>query len=212
VGGPETWANTSGENIRNVYNLAAEKSVDATDTPNSVVLSYVYQLPVGQGKKFGASMHGVVNQILGGWQTSGIFTFKQGFPLSITQPDTNPFGIGQHVNVVGDYHVAHPDRTQWFNPAAFAAAPEFTLGDAPRFFSDLRAPHYNNWDIGIQKNFPIKEATRLEFRADLFNAFNHTNFYSPNTALGPPPPSGNFGTISQTWAPRTIQAALRLYF
>ena len=70
VGGPETWANSSGESIRNVYNLAAEKSVDATDTPNSFVLSYVYELPVGKGKQFGSGMNGVVNQILGGWQTS----------------------------------------------------------------------------------------------------------------------------------------------
>src|SRR5581483_3828298 len=190
----------------NVYDLAAEKSVDATDTPNSFVLSYIYQLPVGRGKKFGSGMHGVVNQILGGWQTSGVFTFKQGFPLAIAQADSNPFGVGQHVNVVGDYHVADPNRNEWFNPAAFAAAPKFTLGDAPRFFSDLQSPHYNNCHIRIQKNFAIREETRLEFRTDMFNAFNLTNYYSPNTTLGP-----GFGTISQTWAPRTIQAALRFY-
>ena len=176
---PKTGLIRPRENIRNVYNLAAEKSVDATDTPNSFVLSYVYELPVGKGKKFGSGMNGVANQILGGWQTSGIFTFKQGFPLSITQPDSNHyFGVGQHVNVVGDYHVANPNRMEWFNTSAFAAAPHWTLGDAPRYFSDLRAPHYNNWDIGIQKNFPIQERTRLQFRLDMFNAFNHTNFYS----------------------------------
>jgi hypothetical protein len=202
VGGPETWANSSGESIRNVYNLAAEKSVDATDTPNSFVLSYVYELPVGKGKQFGSGMNGVVNQILGGWQTSGIFTFKQGFPLSVIPPNKNPFGVGQHVNVVGDYHVSHPTYQEWFNPSAFAPPPEFTLGDAPRYFSDLRAPHYNNWDIGIQKNFPIVESTRLEFRVDMFNAFNHTNLYAPNTN----------GTISHSWSPRLMQASLRLYW
>ncbi|HKW17971.1 MAG TPA: TonB-dependent receptor [Terriglobales bacterium] len=212
VAGPETWATSSGESIRNVYNLAAEKSVDLSDTPNSVVLSYVYEIPVGKGKKFAPGMSGVVNQILGGWQMSGIFTFKQGFPLSISEPNSNPFGVGQHANVVGDYHVAHPSITEWFNTAAFAQAPQFDLGNAPRYFSDLRAPHYNNWDIGIQKNFQIVERSRLEFRMDMFNAFNHTNFYSPNTALGPAPPLGNFGTINQTWAPRIMQAALRLYW
>ncbi len=202
VGGPESWANSSGESIRNVYNLAAEKSVDATDTPNSFVLSYVYELPVGKGKQFGSGMNGVVNQILGGWQTSGIFTFKQGFPLSVIPPNSNPFGVGQHVNVAGDYHVSHPTYQEWFNPSAFAPPPEFTLGDAPRYFSDLRAPHYNNWDIGIQKNFPIVESTRLEFRVDMFNAFNHTNLYAPNTN----------GTISHSWSPRLMQASLRLYW
>lgn len=212
VAGPESWATSSGESIRNVYNLAAEKSVDSTDTPNSVVLSYVYELPVGKGKKYASGMSGVLNQILGGWQTSGIFTFKQGFPLSISQPNSNPFGVGQHVNIVGDYHAANPNINAWFNTAAFAAAPQFDLGNAPRYFSDLRAPHYNNWDIGIQKNFQIVERSRLEFRMDMFNAFNHANFYSPNTALGPAPPLGNFGTINATWAPRIMQAALRLYW
>ena len=75
VGGPKNWANASAnfsENIRNVYNLAAEKSVDATDITHSFVLSYVYELPVGKGKKFGSGMNGVVNAIVGGWQTSGI--------------------------------------------------------------------------------------------------------------------------------------------
>ncbi len=208
VGGPETWANSSGESIRNVYNLAAEKSVDATDTPNSFVLSYVYELPVGRGKKFGSGMNGVVNQILGGWQTSGIFTLKQGFPLAINQANANPFGVGQHVNVVGDYHVSNPTYQAWFNTSAFAAAPQFSLGDAPRYFSSLRAPHYNNWDIGIQKNFPIVESTRLEFRVDMFNAFNHANFYAPNTSYG----ATSFGTITETWTPRIMQAALRLYW
>jgi len=208
VGGPDSWANTSGENIRNVYNLAAEKSVDATDTPNSFVMSYVYELPVGKGKKFGSGMNGLVNQVIGGWQTSGIFTFKQGFPLSINQPNSNPFGVGQHVNVVGDYHLGNPSISEWFNTSAFAAAPQLTLGDAPRYFSDLRAPHYNNWDIGIQKNFPIEESTRVEFRVDMFNAFNHTNFYAPNTSLG----AGGFGTITSSWTPRLMQAALRLYW
>ncbi|HTT23745.1 MAG TPA: TonB-dependent receptor, partial [Candidatus Sulfotelmatobacter sp.] len=70
VGGPETWANASSnfsENIRDVYNLAAEKSVDATDTPHSFVLSYVYEIPVGMGKKYGSGMNKVLNAIVGDW-------------------------------------------------------------------------------------------------------------------------------------------------
>lgn len=209
VSGPESWANASAENIRNVYNLAADRSVDPTDTPNSLVLSYVYELPVGKGKKFGSGMNGVANQILGGWQTSGIFTFKQGFPLSISSSGNglDYFGAGQHVDIVGNYHIGHPTRLEWFNTSAFAVAAPWTLGDAPRYFSDLRAPHYNNWDLGIQKFFPIEERYRLQFRLDMFNAFNHTNYYSPNTFIGP-----GFGTINETWTPRLMQAALRFYW
>jgi hypothetical protein len=213
VGGPETWANASSnfsENIRNVYNLAAEKSVDATDTPHSFVLSYVYELPLGKGKKYASGMSGVLNAVIGDWQTSGVATFKSGFPLTITSGGTspNPFGIGQHVNVVGDYHVANPSRTAWFNTAAFVDAPQFDLGNAPRYFSDLRAPGYNNWDISIQKYFPVHESVRFQFRLDMFNAFNHTNFYAPNTFNG----GGAFGTIGSSFSPRQMQAALKLYW
>ncbi len=210
VGGPENWASASAnfsENIRNVYNLAAEKSVDATDTPHSFVLSYVYELPVGRNKKFGSGMNGVLNAVVGGWQTSGTLTLKEGFPLTITQTNANVFGVGQHVNVVGDYHIAHPSRTAWFNTSAFALAPQFDLGNAPRYFSDLRAPGYRNWDISIQKYFPVRESVRVQFRLDMFNALNHTNFYSPNTFIG-----GGFGTINQAWTPRQMQAALKLYW
>ncbi len=207
VGGPNTWAAASGENIRNVYNLAAEKSVDATDTPHSFVVSYVYELPIGKGKKFGSGMGGVLNAVAGGWQTSGALTLKEGFPLSIGQTNLNEFGFGQHVNVVSDYHLAHPSRTEWFNTAAFAQAPKWDLGNAPRFFSDLRAPGYKNWDMSIQKYFPIQERFRFQFRLDMFNALNHTNFYSPNTSIG-----GGFGTITQAWTPRQMQAALKFYW
>ena len=210
VGGPENWASASAnfsENIRNVYNLAAEKSVDATDTPHSFVLSYVYEIPVGKNKKFASGSNGALNQVIGGWQTSGTLTLKEGFPLTITGSNNNNFGVGQHVNVVGDYHLAHPSRTEWFNTAAFATAPAWTLGNAPRYFSDLRAPGYRNFDLSIQKYFPIKESVRLQFRLDMFNALNHTNFYSPNTFMG-----GGFGTINQAWTPRQMQAALKLYW
>jgi hypothetical protein len=226
VGGPETWANASAnfsENIRNVYNLAAEKSVDATDITHSFVLSYVYELPVGKGKKFGSGMNRVVNAILGNWQTSGIATFKGGFPLTITSSgnNLNYFGAGQHVDIVGNYHVSNPSRTQWFNniPAgqpgsAFAIADKWTLGNAPRYFSDLRSPGYRNVDMSIQKYFPVRESVRFQFRLDMFNAFNHTNFYKPNTFLPPlgATDPGAFGTITGAWGPRTMQAALKLYW
>ena len=219
VGGPETWANASSnfsENIRNVYNLAAEKSVDATDIPHSFVLSYVYELPVGKGKKYGSGMNGVLNAIVGDWQTTGVATFKGGFPLTITPGvSSNPFGVGQHVNIVGDYHLAHRTSNAWFNTSAFVDAPQFDLGNAPRYFSDMRAPGYNNWDISIQKYFPVHESIRFQFRLDMFNAFNHTNFYAPNTFLGKTPfdtPPGTFGAITQSWAPRQMQAALKLYW
>jgi hypothetical protein len=211
VGGPTNWASASsnfGENIRNVYNLAAEKSVDANDITHSFVLSYVYELPVGKGKKYGSGMNSVVNAIVGDWQTSGVATFKGGFPLRININNANPFGVGQNANIVGDYHVSNQTVNQWFNTAAFASPSQFDLGNAPRYFSDLRSPGYNNWDLSIQKYFPVYESVRLQFRLDMFNAFNHVNFYKPDTGIT----SGTFGHLTGAFSPRTMQAALKLYW
>ena len=107
---PTGWALTSPSTTRNVYDLGLDKSVDATDTPNSLVLSYVYEIPVGRGRQFGSGMNGVMNAIVGGWQTTGIATLKQGFPLGISSPGNglNYFGAGQNVNVTGDVHVSNP--------------------------------------------------------------------------------------------------------
>lgn len=217
VGGPTAWANTSAnfsENIRNVYNLAAEKSVDPNDIAHSFVLSYVYELPVGKGKKIGAGMNSVLNAIVGDWQTSGVATFKGGFPMRINVADRNEFGFGQNVNVIGNYHVSHQGVKQWFNPAAFEQAQKWELGDAPRYFSDLRSPGYNNWDMSIQKYFPIYESVRLQFRLDMFNAFNHPNFYKPDTNFCDitQPTCKSFGTLNSAWGPRQMQAALKLYW
>jgi hypothetical protein len=216
VGGSTDWATASGsDTIRNVYNLGAEKSVDANDTPQSFVVSYVYELPVGKGKKFGAGMNGAAEAVLGGWQTSGAVTVKEGFPLAIGSSGNGLtyFGAGQHVDVVGDLHVSDKNRLHWFNNtaagqsgAAFAVAAPWTQGNAPRYFSNLRSPGYKNWDLSIQKFFPIwKELLRGQFRVDMYNGLNHTNYFAPNTTMG-----GGFGTITEAWAPRQMQGVLKL--
>jgi hypothetical protein len=216
VGGSTDWAGASGsDTIRNNYNLGAEKTVDATDTPQSFVVSYLYELPVGKGKKIGSGMNGALDAVLGGWQTSGAITAKDGFPLSIGSSGNglNYFGMGQHVDVVGDYHISDKNRLHWFNNtaagksgAAFAVAQPWSTGNAPRYIGNLRAPGYTNWDLSIQKYFPIwKEIVRAQFRVDMYNALNHTNYFAPNTNMG-----GSFGTIGEAWAPRQMQAVLKL--
>lgn len=209
VGGPTDWANAGGsDSIRNAYNLGAEKTVDGSDTPHSFVVSYLYEIPVGKGKKFGGNMNSTLNAVLGGWQTSGAVTAKKGFPLSIGSSGNGLtyFGVNQHVDIVGDFHVSNPDRSHWFNTAAFAPAANWTTGNAPRYFSDLRAPNYYNWDLSIQKYIPIwKEVLRAQFRVDMYNALNHTNYYSPNTTIG-----AGFGTIGAAWTPRQMQAVFKV--
>jgi hypothetical protein len=213
VQGNSGWAFPgSGSSVRNSYNLAAERSVDVTDTPHSLVVNYTYELPVGKGKSFGADWNPKVNAVLGGWQWSGILTAKSGLPLSISpaQNNTGGFGFNQRPNVVPGVSPIPQNQsiTDWINPAAFAQPAPFTFGDAPRFFSDLRAPSYFNWDMAIQKYWNITESKRLQFRFELFNALNHPDFFEPDTNLG----DSNFGTITSAYPARSVQFALKFYF
>ncbi|MFZ0591678.1 MAG: hypothetical protein WAM39_14525 [Bryobacteraceae bacterium] len=198
-------------NIRNYYDLAAEKGLDINDIPKSLVLNFVYELPFGSGKSFGANISRPLNAVLGGWQISGIATFKDGFPLSITAVNNNTgsFGGGQRPNLVGDPHLSNPTISEWFNTSAFAQPAAYTFGNVGKTMPNLRGPGLNNWDLGIQKWWTmLGEKLRLQFRAELFNAFNHPNFESPNTSFG----SLGFGTITSALAPRDVQMAVKIYW
>jgi hypothetical protein len=96
----------------------------------------------------------------------------------------------------------------FFNPAAFSQAPAYTFGSAPRYFSNLRAPGFVDEDLGIQKWFNITEKFRLQFTAQLFNAFNHANFDSPDVNLGDA--GTTMGESSNTQGPRQVQLSLKL--
>ena len=221
VQGASGWAFPgSGSNVRDFHNLSAERSRDVSDIPHSLVVNYIYELPVGRGKKLGGEWHGPVNQVLGGWQLSGIATAKSGFPLSIN-PVSNTLGAfggaNQRPDVIGDPKPAHQTIINWIDGAAFAQPGAFSFGDAPRTFADLRSPHYVNWDMGIQKYWNFGESKRIQFRMEMFNTFNHPNFFAPDLNLSDYKPvagvnTGNFGKISQAYPARDVQAALKFYF
>jgi len=107
TGGPEEWGSINGDQggsgIRNFYNLKADWSVDGDDIPHSLVLNYVYDLPVGRGKKFGSGMNAIADEIVGGWQVSGITTAQSGFPMSIGASGNSGsvFGGNQHAVLTG---------------------------------------------------------------------------------------------------------------
>src|SRR5208283_5089696 len=105
--GPEEWGAINGDqggsSIRNFYDLKADWSVDGDDIPHSLVLNYVYDLPIGRGKKVGGGMNRVEDAVAGGWQVSGITTAQSGFPMSIGAGTGNVtvFGGNQHANLTG---------------------------------------------------------------------------------------------------------------
>ncbi len=181
VEGNNSWSYAASASPANNYNLAAEKSVDGSDTPQSLVANYVYQLPIGRGRAVGSHMNRLADAFAGGWEVSQIATFKAGLPLSVNGSDIASYGGNPRPDVVGPVHVANQSIHEWFNTGAFAYAPYGTFGTAPRYFSYLRGPGFQNWDTAIMKNWHIKESMRLQFRAELFNTFNHAQFYTPNT-------------------------------
>ncbi len=211
--GEQQWVSGASSSVRNWYNLAAEKSVDANDVPHSVVMSFIAELPFGKGKKIGGNWKPVANGVLGGWQVSSVITMKAGLPLGIDAQtnNTNSLGGGQRPNITGDPS-ARPQNAdpvkEWFNVAAFTQPAAFTFGNAPRFLSNPRGPGLNNWDIGISKMFQPIEHLRIQFRSEFFNAFNHANFYLPDTTFGDP----SFGSLNQTLPARDIQFAIKLLF
>jgi hypothetical protein len=215
--GPTNWGVTPANN----YNLAADKSVDAGDIPHALVASYIYQLPVGRGKAVGSGMSRVADAVVGGWELSGIATFKGGIPIGIFGNDQPTYGGNPRPDVVGNVHVSNPNKHEWFNTGAFQYAPYGSFGNAPRYFSDLRGPHYQNWDTALEKNWRFGETMRIQFRFETFNTFNHPNFYAPEagaTSYGGCDPNGgsgcasSFGTITQTFAPRNVQWAGKFYW
>jgi len=208
--GEGSWANAGNAGDRSAYDLAAEKSLDGDDIPQSLVVNYVYQLPVGHGQHFASNMNGVANAILGGWQLSGIATAKEGFPLSISTSDNTlgTFNAGQHPDIIGNPHLSNPTISEWFNTAAFAQPAAFTFGDGPRYMPNLRAPHLRDWDFGIEKWWHPTEWFRIQFRAEMYDAFNNVNFFAPNQTFGSP----GFGQITAAERPRDIQFALKMYW
>ncbi len=196
------------QGVQNVYDLRSEWGIGGYDIPQRFVANYFYSLPFGRGKQYGSDTP-VVRDIIAGWELSGITEFQVGQPLPITQPNTtHGFTEAQRPNAIGN-PVLSSGRTiqHWFNTAAFQVAPEFTLGDSPRF--PLHGPGLNNWDIALQRNFAIRETVKLQFRGEFYNAWNHAQFSNPNGNVT----SSSFGAIGGTsQAGRITELVLRLFF
>jgi hypothetical protein len=212
----------------------AEKARSDFDRTHIFTSFGVYELPFGKGKAFGSTVPGVVNQIIGGWAINGILTAMTGEPFAVRSGQrTSNFSHESRADLIGGIkpEVKLQDIAGVAGPVVFANANGFALplpgqnGSGRNIFT---APGYWNVDLGIQKNFALTERFNLQFRAEMFNAFNHPNFDNPRDAsVGSPsfrstlfgqtccatvaPPSTQ--TIIQTGeAARVIQLALKLSF
>jgi hypothetical protein len=206
----ESFASASPQNF---YDLNGERALASWDTPQTLVLSYVYELPFGPGKPF-LSRSGAVGKILGGWQINGNTTFQSGFPLAISGGNgSGTFAGTQRPTWTGvnpTYSGSVTARLlKYFDTSQFLFNAPFTFGNAPRLMPDLRCPGIDNFDLSLFKNTQITERFRLQFRAESFNTFNRVQFGVPNTSIN----STAFGVISsQQNSPRNLQLGLRLLF
>jgi hypothetical protein len=203
----------SGAPPQNFYDLRSERALASWDTPQTLVLSYVYQLPFGPGKAL-LNQGGVLGKIIGGWQVNGNTTFQSGFPLHVNGGNASgSFAGTQRPNWSGidaTLSGAIQDRLlKYFDTAQFTFNAPFTFGNAPRLMPNLRSPGVSNFDISVFKNTKVTERLNVQLRVEAFNAFNRVQFGVPNTSIN----STAFGVISsQQNLPRNLQLGLRLLF
>jgi hypothetical protein len=214
--GSYTWAKAIQEALRHVdsYNIRQSRALADYDIAHRFVMSYIYELPFGRGRRFGADWAGATNFVLGGWQVNGFTTFQSGTPLQITANNVaglfNPIGLANNNGRSGKLTGEITDRLdRYFDPTVYSQPVAFTFGNMSVYAPDLRSPGIRNWDLSIFKEWRLMEKATVQFRTEAFNAFNTVRFGSPNTTVT----SNQFGVIStQANSPRQVQFGLKLLF
>ena len=209
------WYGVEGCSIQNPYNIRADKGPSATDLPQIFSAAFVYQLPFGKGQHW-SSGSSIADYVIGGWAVNGVLSLNSGTPFDVgTGKDianTGNYNYGngygyERANVSGPLYPSQKTTAEWFNTTSFADPAAFTFGNLGR--DSLRSDWYRNIDLSLFKEFPIREAQRLEFRLEMFNAFNTPVWSIPVTSLDSP----NFGQITSTAnTARQIQFGLKFYF
>jgi hypothetical protein len=201
--------------VLNPNNLSLQRSLSAFDIPQVLQLSYVYELPIGRNRPYLRNLHPVLNALIGGWQTNGMWRFDNGQPimLGLSGGQALP-GYGQRPQLSGT--PARSTGADWLNqyfanPEVFSVPAAYTLGNAPRALN-VRAPGTANATLSLFKDFTlnsIREGMRVQYRLESFNALNHPQFCGPSATVG----TGTFGKVTcQANSPREVQMALKLYW
>jgi hypothetical protein len=220
---------SSFEGILNPIDPRISRSLSAFDARHRIVLSYYWELPF---RKF----TGATGKLLNGWAVSGITAFQTGFPIRISTVADNELMYSFDFELPGEPAQLAPFRTMkpqsnanyYFDPNSFtdnatddsappcSAGAQFecyqpsllgTLGNTKRTI--CCGPHLSNTDFAILKTIPITENTHVDFRAEFFNIFNHTQFFNPDGNVSD---GSQFGQITQVRDPRLVQFAVKLFF
>jgi hypothetical protein len=207
----------SESNARDPNNLRLDRSLSDFSIPQIAQVSFVYELPFGHHRQFGANVNAAVDAVLGGWQVNGIYRMDDGLPIqlglcggcSVSLP---PYGT-QYPNLLAPLQVAGTNNlNQYFaNPQVAVKPAPYTDGNAPRILPNARMPGTNNLSASLFKEVPagFREGAKLQIRVETFNLLNRVQFAAPDSKVG----DATFGQITaQTNQPRQVQLGLKLYF
>jgi hypothetical protein len=215
-----TTSNGSGGDLNNVTNPYGSWRYDSGpslfDRTHIAFTNFVYQIPL-----FNNTDNHLLRATAGGWSLSGIVTMESGAPINLGVSGENASSVlantGNRPNVNGSISTPHT-AAEWFNPAAFSAPVCATGPDCygNLGFDAIRGPGRDDWNLALFKSFVFSEdrGSRLEFRAETFNTWNHTQFKGDinNTGISLNAGAGNFGAVTEAFDPRVFQLGLKLIF
>ncbi len=205
--GGAAQGNTAGCGYQNIYNLRPERSVDNQDVPHRLVVSGLYDLPFGRGKRWGSQWHGAVDAILGGWTVGSIVSYSSGRPYNPVVSG-NPANIGDRMvvnrpNVVGELWNLERTVQQDFNTSALVPNNQYEFGNAGR--NILRQRDLFGWDFSALKSWQITERVGLQFRFEAFQFTNTPRFGQAGNTVG----TNTFGQITSAETPRNLQFGMK---
>lgn len=193
---------------RDPRNPNAEYGRDFFDARHRFVASYVWELPIGKGRRLGNNWPGYLQQTIGNWQLNGIVTLQSGLPITpiLGFDNSNTGNFQDRPDTISNPNNGPKNVTEWFNTGAFALPAPFSFGNTGR--NTIDGPGIKTVDFSLFKNFLFTETKALQFRAEFFNLLNHPNFDPPGVVFGTP----SFGVIGGAADPRQIQFALKFIF
>lgn len=203
---------TAGEGVTDRHNLGLDKGLSPNHVAHRLVGSGVWEVPFGHGRRYGTAINRFANAVLGAWGVNWITTFQTGNPVDIISPVSNNRGGGiNRPNRVCDPSSGSgiQNVNRWFNTGCFVPQSLGAIGNSGR--DPVIGPGVANLDLSAFKTFAILPDNRLnlEFRAEFFNALNHTQLRAPDTWTVNTP---TFGTIVTADRARELQFSLRLVF
>jgi len=198
---------SSFEETLNPFNFKKSRALSLFNSKQRFVINYYWELPFGKHE-------GWVGKVVDGWAVSGITQFQSGFPIRVQTQNDNElinslffFGTGAP-QLTGKLHILDPKKNggSYLDPNQFSDPSLGTFSTTPRTL--CCGPGENQWDMTFSKRVSLSEARYFQFRADIFNVFNKTQFVNPDGNFS----NSTFGQVLQARDPRLVQFALKFYF